>query len=222
MEDTDHMASTFSSLRLLVLARNARAILLFLLALLSFTGATAAFAGQFSKLAHAKYMFIGTVTEAKVEAVVKSAIGDAAGSKYPVQNRYVKALVSPQQILTDAPRDPLGNQSVSICAPAISVGATYLFILGDPNTKEGCFYSVPFLLGALPGKSPDSSIILTEDTLFMMPESLDLDQFSIALPDAHVRESFCERNVVVLNTYLDLRVFLDLLKHERTKDRQPE
>ncbi len=216
------MTSIFYSSGLLVLARSARIILLPCLALLSFATTTAAFAGQFNLLAHAKYMFVGVVTEAKAEPAVKSAIDEATGAKHSSRKKYyVKASVSPQEILTEAPKNPLGNRDVSICAANISVGATYLFILDEEPIKEGCFYSVPFLLGALPGKGPDSSIILTEDTLFFMPQSLELDQLPITLPDAHVRESLCKRNVVVLNTYLDLRVFIHLLKLEREKPLQP-
>jgi hypothetical protein len=111
----------------------------------------------------------------------------------------------------------MSSQGLFICATDISVGATYLFVSNGPEEGNGCYPSVKFLLGALPGEAPNSRIVLTENTLFMLPESLDLVQRSVALPDARIHESDCNGNVVVLNTYLDLRYFLNLLKLERIK-----
>lgn len=219
MEGTDHMTPIISSKSILVAsARKSWAVPLFFIALMGWMTTPTASAGQFNQLAHAKYMFIGVVTEAKVEARADSASGVAEGSKRSSRGiNYVKALVSPQKTLTDAPKGPVGSQNVYICAADISVGATYLFILGDPDERRGCFHSVPFLLGALPGKSPNSSIVLTADTIFMMPESPNLDQFPIAMPDANVSGNFCKRKIVVLHSYMDLHVFLRLLKEERAK-----
>jgi hypothetical protein len=90
------MVSICSDSRLLVLVRRARSLLTFFLALLGCAAITSSFAGQFSRVAHAKYIFIGVVTEAKVMA--KPPIGEVAGSKHSVRKTYyVRALVSPEK-----------------------------------------------------------------------------------------------------------------------------
>lgn len=221
MEGIKHMASICFSSRMVVPVRRAGSLLTFFLTLIGCAATTSSFAGQFSRLAHARYIFIGVVTEAK--AIAKPPIGELAGSKHSVRKTYyVKASVSPEKILMGTQKIAMSSQSLSICATAISVGATYLFVSNGPEGENGCSPSVLFLLGTLPGKAPNSSIILTEDTLFMLPESPDLVQRSVALPDAHIHENDCKRNVGVLNTYLDLRNFLDLLKHERAKVETPD
>lgn len=190
---------------------------------------TSASAGQFAELSHAKYVFVGFVNEAKAEPIAvratseKDVIVDSFESHVGEQGRgklkhYVVASVSIERnIIGASSLQKDGN--ISICAgKKIAVGLTYLFIVGDSATAEhGCWPAVSFLLGALPSGAPNSSIVLTEEVLEMMPPTPRLDQYALVLGDASIKQSDCPHNEVILDTYFNLQDFVDLLKQERSK-----
>jgi len=207
-----------SSSRSLAPMRRAELLVVLFLAFLACVTNTPSFAGEFHRLARAKYVFIGVVTEAK--AMAKPSMEEVEGPRGSVEEIYypVEALVSPKRnVLTGTPEISTPSQkSLPVCATDITVGATYLFMSNGPEKGHKCFPSTKFLLGALPGKAPESSIVLTEDVLLTLPKSPNLVQRSVVLPDAHLDEGAGMGDVVILKTYLDLEYFVDLLEHERT------
>lgn len=204
---------------------------------LSLPFTTSVSAGQFEQLASAKYVFVGFVNEAKLDsslvyplpkgAVYGSSASDGSrGDRAGCDESHCDAIASVliKRKIIGSPKANLGSHEISICVSNnIAVGESYLFIVGEgPRAESGCLYAISFLLGAPPHEAPNSSIVLTEDMLEMMPVSPRLYQHAIAMPDAIFRQAGCEHGVVVLNTYFDLHDFVDLLRQERVKKGRPE
>ncbi|MEO5812512.1 MAG: hypothetical protein ABIU96_15345 [Rhodanobacter sp.] len=185
-----------------------------------------AFAGQFEKLSHAKYVFVGFVNEARVEPTLKDAKIDLSepqsnGNKNIL---YVVASVSPTRLIVGLPVIGKESNTLSICSNQnVIVGSYYLFIADDKlihNSK--CLPAIAFLLGAPSGKKPNSRIVLTPYTLLMLPPSPVLEQHKFVVPDARISLNDCEDNTVIVETYLDLHDFIDLMKREKRKVKLPK
>ena len=202
----------------------ARAIstIIFLIALAFSRGVSA---GQFDELAHADRAFIGFVEAAKLGPISTYPGAQTRGSENNVErHRYVIASVAPEKFLIGRP--PVGEekQVLSICHDQnIAVGSYYLFLMDKVPLQLGeCMLAEAFLLGAGPGGKPNSSIVLTADTLLLLPPSPVLDRHQYVMPDAHMLSKQCDDNAVVVETYLDLDRFIDLMRQEKARIKRGE
>lgn len=72
------------------------------------------------------------------------------------------------------------------------------------------------------GGKPNSSIVLTADTLLLLPPSPVLDRHQYVMPDAHMLSKQCDDNAVMVETYLDLDRFIDLMRQEKARIKRGE